>query len=657
MKRTCIVSIAVLFFLATPALSVEETVATLDPVVVTATRQEEPVSSVPAHVTIISAKDISQSTATTVPDLLRTQAGIQVKDITGSRRNYQVDMRGFGETAQSNTLVLVDGRRINQADLSGTDWTLIPLTRIERIEVIRGGRGSVLYGDNAAGGVINIITKKGDQMTAEAEIRAGSYKTFGSSAAVSGSKQSFSYAVTGNYQSTDGYRDNSDGIAKDLGANFAYYFGDAASISLDAGYHKDNTGLPGALKRSDLDAGVSRTDTLNPYDYADVEDTYVSVGPEINFWGDSLLRFDTSFRNRTFFSYSNFSAGYFEGDTKIDTFGFSPRAIIRKPILGLKNNLVTGFDFFDTTEDITNSSVFFGYPSKGIFTLEKKNYGGYAHDELYLNDKLSLSGGYRHDWVKYEFSPSTPESASMDEDLFTTGINYRFGKQSNAFANFSRSFRYPVIDELFSFYTNTINTELRPQTSDDFEVGVRHNFTNTFYGSVNLFRIDTVDEIFLNLSNYQNENLDGKTRRDGVEFSLTRVFDRIRVTGNYTYQETEILDGQFTGKTIPGVPTHKAGLDTRIDLGWGFAWGLNGTYVGQRYFESDFTNSFDKQNDYTVFNTRLDYTCKKFSAFLTVNNIFNTEYSEYGVLGGYPVQQAYYPSPKTNFLVGITFRY
>ena len=124
--------------------------------------------------------------------------------------------------------------------------------------------------------------------------------------------------------------------------------------------------------------------------------------------------------------------------------------------------MVTGFDFVDSTEDITNTSVFFGYPSKGIFTLEKKNYGGYAHDELYLNDQLSLSGGYRHDWVKYEFSPSTPESASMDEDLFTTGINYRFGKQSNVFANFSRSFRYPVIDELFSFYTNTINTELRP---------------------------------------------------------------------------------------------------------------------------------------------------------------------------------------------------
>ena len=473
----------------------------------------------------------------------------------------------------------------------------------------------------------------------------------------SGSKQNYSYSVSGSYQSTDGYRDNSDGITKDLGTNLAYYFGDTASISLDAGYHKDNTGLPGSLKQSDFDAGASRTDSLYPYDYADVEDTYVSIGPEITFLGDSSFRVDTSYRNRNFDSYSHFASGYFEGDSTIQTVGLSPHAIIRKPILGLNNNLVAGFDFFDSTEDITNTSLFFDSLTVGNFTLEKKNYGGYAHDELNLNDQLSLSGGYRHDWVTYEFSPSSPDSANMDEDLFTSGINYHFAKQSHVFANYSHSFRYPVMDELFSFFTNTINTELLPQTSDDFEIGLRHNFTQSLSGSVNFFRIDTTNEIYFNPVDYQNENLDGKTRRDGVELSVTQVFDRLRITGNYTYQDSEILEGQFSGKSIPGVPNHKAGLDTRIDLGWGLALGLNGTYVGQRYFESDFPNSFDKQDDYTVFNTRLDYTAKKYTIYLIVNNIFNEEYSQYGVLGGYPLEQAYYPSPKTNFLVGITIRY
>lgn len=649
-------AIALLSVTAT-AFCADETEITLDQVVVTATRQEETISSVPAQISVISAEDIRKSTAITVPDLLRTQLGIQVKDVTGNRRSFQIDMSGFGETAQSNTLVLVDGRRINQADLSGTDWTLIPLNRIERIEIIRGGRGSTLYGDNAAGGVINIITKKGDQTAADVEVRAGSYQTFGTSVSAGGSQKNSSYLVSGSYLSSDGYRDNSDSIAKDLGANLAYYLGDNASVTLDAGYHKDSTGLPGSLKQSDFAAGASRSDTLNPYDFTDTEDTYISLGPEISVLGDSLLRFDTSYRNRSVFSSSQFAAGSFEGDTRIHTVGFSPRAIIRKPILGLTNNLVAGFDFFDSTEDIINSSVFFGFPSTGDFTLEKKNYGGYAHDELRLNDRLSISGGIRRDRAEYEFSPSSPESAVMDEDLYTTGINYRYGNNSHVFTNFSRSFRYPLIDELFSFFTNTINTDLQPQTSNDFQVGLRHHFTQTLNGTMNFFRIDTTDEIFYNPSTFQNENLDAKSRRDGIGLSLSKNFGRVTVTGNYTYMQTEILDGQFSDKEIPGVPSHKAGLDTQIDLGWGFSLGINGTYVGPRYFESDFANDFDKQDDYAVFNARLNYVCKKLSAFLTVNNIFNEEYSEYGVLGGYPVEQAYYPSPKTNFLVGVSIAY
>ena len=155
---------ALLASVLVPALSLaEQPAATMEEVVVTATRQEEQISSVPAHVSVITDEDIKKSTAQNIPDLLRNEAGVQVVDVTGNKRSFRVDLRGFGETAQSNTLVLVDGRRINQPDLSGTDWTLIALDRVKRIEVIRGGRGSVLYGDNASGGVINIITKEGEE--------------------------------------------------------------------------------------------------------------------------------------------------------------------------------------------------------------------------------------------------------------------------------------------------------------------------------------------------------------------------------------------------------------------------------------------------------------------------------------------------------------
>src|SRR3972149_4688206 len=81
----------------------------LQEVVVTATRHEEKLGSVPANVTVITERDIKNSPALNVPELLRNQAGVQVYDISGNRRVYTVDLRGFGESATSNVLVLVDG--------------------------------------------------------------------------------------------------------------------------------------------------------------------------------------------------------------------------------------------------------------------------------------------------------------------------------------------------------------------------------------------------------------------------------------------------------------------------------------------------------------------------------------------------------------------
>ena len=139
----------------------EEVAVELKEVVVTATRDWEEERKVPYNVSVITEADIRRSNAQNVADVLRTVAGVFVSDWTANRKSVTVDIRGFGEAGPSNSLVLVDGRRVNQIDLSGTDWTQIPLDQVERIEVIRGG-GNVLYGDNAVGGVVNIITKKGE---------------------------------------------------------------------------------------------------------------------------------------------------------------------------------------------------------------------------------------------------------------------------------------------------------------------------------------------------------------------------------------------------------------------------------------------------------------------------------------------------------------
>lgn len=630
-------------------------VTTLEEVIVTATRQEEKISSVPANVTVVTETDIKNSTAYDIPDLLRSQVGVHVNDIAGNRRSYTVDLRAFGETAPLNTLVLVDGRRINQADLSGSDWSLIPLDRVKKIEIIRGGRGSVLYGDNAAGGVINIITKEGETFNTGAEINGGSYDTFKGSAYVSGTKNKLSYALSGTYLTSDGYRDNSDTEAKDVGINLGYYQNDIVKWNLSSGYHKDSTGLPGAIKASEFAAGASRTDSLQPDDFADVEDYYVKGGPEIFFLSDSKFKMDISFRKRNSLSFASFDAGNFAGDTDIKTIAVSPQIIFKEAVFGIDNRLVVGFDYTDVVEDITNNSVFLGFPSTGLFELKKKNYGYYIHDEIRPWENFALSGGYRYDRAEFKFKPSTPDSKTMSEDLFTAGANYNFYDNSSIYFSFARSFRYPVLDEIFNFFTNTINSTLIPQTSDNYEFGIRHYFTESLFAKANLFRIDTKNEIIYNPNSFSNENLDGKTRRDGLEFSITKTFDKVTLSGNYTFTDATIRNGQFENKAFPNVPRHKAALSGIFTLGKDFLMIIDGVYVGDRPFISDFSNDFENQEDYLIVNTKLKYLWKNMTVFLNINNITDEEYSEYGGISTFPITEpGFFPSPKVNFLAGIS---
>src|SRR5687767_4793444 len=151
--------LAALSAAAPHAFAADIPVVRTDPVVVTATRFEERFGDRPVNLTVITAEDIRSSPAKTVPDLLAERAGIIVRDFFGNNAaSATVDMRGFGVTGAQNTLVLVDGRRVVDIDLSGVQWSAIPLTAIERIEIVRGG-GSVLYGEGASAGVINIITR------------------------------------------------------------------------------------------------------------------------------------------------------------------------------------------------------------------------------------------------------------------------------------------------------------------------------------------------------------------------------------------------------------------------------------------------------------------------------------------------------------------
>lgn len=629
---------------------------TMGEVVVTASREEEPTAKVPANVTVIDAGEIERSTAQNVPELL-AEAGAFVSDTGGYKRSYAVDIRGFGETAAVNTLVLVDGRRINQADLSGTDWTLISLDRIERVEVVPGSRGTILYGDNATGGVINIITKEGTGLESRAAAHYGSYETYKGAAGIGGALDMWSFDVGASYLDSDGYRDNSQTEAKDIGATLRIDPSEVVSFNLSGGYHKDETGLPGALLQSELDAGAEPTDTVNPDDYADTEDYYAKGGVELYFLTDDAFRLDGSYRKRSVEQYASFAGGYFTGDTDIETFSISPRFTFQETFGEVSNRLIMGADFARDEEDINNFSSFTGSSS---YNLERESIGYFVHDELGVTRNLSLSGGYRYDKADFSFSSGHQDDQDYDEESFTVGINYTFGI-AKAYASYGTSFRFPVLDEIFNFIDNSAATNLEPQKSKNIEAGAVIGLLEGMTLAVNMFRIETDEEIFYNpvggpFGFGANENLDGETTRQGVEVKWAYRYKGWITGATYTHMKTEVDGGVYDNGAIPNVPENRVAANLGYAFDIGLFLGANGVYMGSRYLISDFNNSASKQEDYTVVNAKIKYDWNWLTFFVDINNIFDEEYSSYGGLN-YLGEPGYYPSPEFNVLAGITARY
>jgi iron complex outermembrane receptor protein len=657
--------------LVAPAQTTREDAASpakLAEVVVTGTRTAEEIQKVPASISVITAEDIQNSNAKTTVDLLRRVEGVVVRDLLGNGKAAQVDLRGFGETASSNTLVLVDGRRTNEIDLSGTDWAQIPVEQIERIEVLRGP-GSVLYGDNASAGVINIITKSPSrQLNAGGGITLGSYDRYRVDAHAGGGYGKTAVSIYGSHEDSDGYRDNNDYRAGDLGGKVVVDATDRLRVDLSGSYHEDSFGLPGALTKSEVNA--DRKQTVNPDDKGSTQDYYVKAGLDWDLQTFGQLLADVSYRDRS--GDSKFPDAFFpfKNDFDTETLGFTPRYVWQGAVFERTNKLIAGVDLYHTSQDNKSYSGFFSpLPSSptGHSNVERESVGPYLNNEFYVLNNLLLTLGARHEYVKYDFDvrdlsafPLAPlnESDSDSESAYQAGLTFLYGDNSSVFTRVSRSFRFPLVDELVVYDFNTgqirVNPDLKPQTGIHYELGVRHHFTPKLRANFALFRAEIEDEIFFNRPVFTNEN-HPKTLHQGVEMGArAELLKHLAVIGNYTYQKATFQKEPYKNKDLPAVPHHRANLGLRVfDVVPGVELAVDWSYYGASYAVSDFDNDFERLDDYFTLDTRLSYEWRMLRAFVGVNNLTNEKYSEYAVIGNAPLQTNFYPAPERNFVFGL----
>lgn len=233
------------FSIIAPVMAADDTsTAKVDEHLVVIGRSDKTPLNIAANVNVIDAAAIEISGATNLTDVLRGQSGIQISD---NNIGTSFAMRGFSaSTAVNNTLILLDGRRLNNIDIAAPSLNAIPLNQVDRIEILSGSAG-VLYGDQAVGGVINIVTKSPENTGGSVQLSGGSFDTYEGRGDVSGAiNKDWRYFFTGSYNQGDNYRQHNANETGSILGRIQYKTA-TDSFFVETSYYDNDRENPGSL--------------------------------------------------------------------------------------------------------------------------------------------------------------------------------------------------------------------------------------------------------------------------------------------------------------------------------------------------------------------------------------------------------------------------
>lgn len=487
-----------------PLSQAEESVTT-DDVLVTAARVERELMDVNMSVSVITQKEIENNGAQTIADLLKDMPGVEVTT-DGSQGSKRIMIRG---EKTFSTLVMIDGQRITeQKSMSGTPILIDP-SQVERIEVIKGP-ASVLYGSDALGGAINIITKKGNGKKAvEGTVTAGynsSNDGGNASAQIFGTAGGWDYRIGASYE---GGRDLKLAHGKAEGTDF-----ETKSANAYLAYHvNDNHVFGASVDYFDLDFNSSSPDmTLDEFYVHVPEWKRLKVGAfdEIRYVNKYLskIRTDVFYQKAT--KYMDNHVGAFMGpgkfmindnaaDNTLKQFGASIQA---DWTLTDKLYLITGYDLSYEKLDAESTSFTRGNMGRPINMDKYLFYRGnlltqalYASADYNVTDTVTLNFGTRYTYVRTDmkqadgYSISSGKTSNIQQTtgkktdgqfVFNAGVLWHPRNDLTLRAAWSQGFRVPLLQERYvdttMGQTRTVrvgNPDLKPEKSNNFEIGAR----------------------------------------------------------------------------------------------------------------------------------------------------------------------------------------
>lgn len=658
-------------------------------VVITAPRFPEEIRRLPASVTVITEEDIKQSAARTLPELLSSEVGITMKDFYGNNAAYtSIDLRGFGVTGPQNTLILLDGRRLNDFDLSGVQWPAIPLASIERVEIVRGA-GGVLYGDGATAGIVNIVTRSPLTPGKGLEVlgRVASYDTL--EGQVYASYGSPRFGINGSVYGfeSDGYRANNRNEQQNNTLNMRWPLGDGA-LDLRFATDSQEIRLPGGrFVQPSIGLDEYTTDrrgAATPLDYASRDGTRARLSFMQHF-GDAEFSLGLDARDkdqRSYFDQSGFPT-YRADDLELRS--LTPRM---KVPFG-RQTLVFGVDLHQWRyrSSRTDRPENVDRPTNRV-AVDQDTAGLYVLDTIALTPATILAAGWRSERAKYDatdvvdpgapgcfFCSAAPAvQETQNEQAWELGVRHAFSAQWSGFARAGRAFRFSNAEEIYEsdvFFAPQFQI-LRPQHARTYEAGAEWRNGGRALRAT-LFRIDVSDEIHLDpfTTGVGNTNLP-PSRRQGLELdSRVQLTNSVKISAAYAYTDAKFLEGTLegsafaigtdipiAGKTVPLVPRHKVNLGIVWDIA--ARTQLSGAFsaVSEQVLDNDEPNTLAHRIPaYYVADVKFAQSFGWGRLAATVNNLFGEKYYDYAVRSAFvPDRYSVYPLPERTVSLAVEIR-
>ncbi|MBM3248008.1 MAG: TonB-dependent receptor [Candidatus Omnitrophica bacterium] len=580
----------------------------LDKIVVSASKIEQTYRNVPANISIISSDEIESSNALEVSELLDMLPSVDMLEQGSLGSVKSVHTRG---ASNNQVLTLIDGRPVNTPRDGLTDFNQISLSNIERIEVMRGPAAN-MYGANAVGGVINIITKKGqDKMKTELTSKGGSFGTNSESFVNSYKIKNLDYLASYNYLNSQGHRDNAYYRDHNANAKVGYQIDNNNYISLSSGFHLANVGSPDRVSNPDLDDR-----TVSDKRFIDLtwdgkfladQDILLKLYHNVD-----KLKFIEAFDPR---DQDDHATKVYGADAQFSQLWFD----IWRTTFGAN---------YQIHKLNSSTSAKHDYNLKALY-LESET--------AFLDDNLIIKFGGR--WDDYstfgdEFSPSVSAATWLFDTFKFHGM-------------IAQSFRTPTFNDLYwpredwGIWGGVEgNPTLTPEKAISYELGMGTYVFQSVKTDLTYFITKYNDLIEWTMDNsfwWRPDNV-GKALTKGVELEAEWVLkDNLKLNFNYTFLDARNEDTDLR-LTYRPKGLYKCKLAFSPNKKWDF--GLYGRYKTKRYANVDNTIAlapyFVMDGDATFhFSQNLDI-------LLRVTNIFNRRYQEqfdfstpgFGLLGG-----------------------